>query len=159
MKKSFFSAGVKAMFFGLATVAMVAMPSCKERNTPDGGEDNNGGNNGEVVNLTIDPAEVEVLVGETAEVKITAGNGGYEVISADATIAEASVSGDVVTVKGIKAGATVVTVKDAQKKAAPLKVTVTNSGKNNHQHRLHLHHHLYLQGVRLPARLVGQQVG
>lgn len=37
MKKSFFSASVKAMFFGLATIAMVAMPSCKERNTPDGG--------------------------------------------------------------------------------------------------------------------------
>lgn len=131
MKKSFFSAGVKAMFFGLATIAMVAMPSCKERNTPNGGEDNNGGNTGEVVNLTIDPVQVEVLVGETAEVKITAGNGGYEVISADAAIATATIEGEVVTVKGVKAGATVITVKDAQKKAAALKVTVTNSGKNN----------------------------
>ena len=130
MKKLFFSAGVKAMFFGLATIAMVGMTSC-EPNNPDNPDKPNQPNTGEVVNLTIDPAQVEVLVGETAEVKITAGNGGYEVISADAAIATATVEGEVVTVKGVKAGATVITVKDAQKKAAALKVTVTNSGKNN----------------------------
>ena len=127
MKKSFFSAGVKAMFFGLATVAMVGMTSC-------GGDEPDPTPNpqpGEVVNLTIDPTEVEVLVGEEVEVQITAGNGGYEVISADATIAEATVADKVITIKGLKAGATVVTVKDAQKKATPLKVTVTASGKNN----------------------------
>lgn len=128
MKKSFFSAGVKAMFFGLATVAMVGMTSC-------GGDEPDPTPtptpSGEVVNLTIDPTEVEVLVNEEVQVNITSGNGGYEVISADATVAEATVADNVITIKGIKAGATVVTVKDAQKKAAPLKVTVTNSGKNN----------------------------
>ena len=118
---------IKTMLLGLAVVA--ALSACdKKTNDPD---NPNGGDNTEVKSLVIDPAEVEVIVNETATVNITSGNGDYTCISADATIAEATVTDEVITVKGLKAGSTVITVKDGQKKAVALKVTVTASGKNN----------------------------
>lgn len=124
MKKQVFLS-MKTMLLGLAVAA--ALSACDKKNDPDSpssGDD-------EVKSLVIAPTEVEVIVGETAEVSITSGNGDYTCISAEPTIAEATVADEVITVKGLKAGSTVITVKDGQKKAVALKVTVTASGKNN----------------------------
>lgn len=127
MKKQAFLS-MKTMLLGLAIVA--ALSACdKKNNDPD--DPNKGGSDTEVKSLVIDPTEVEVIVNETATVNITSGNGDYTCISADATVADATVAETVITVKGLKAGSTVITVKDGQKKAVALKVTVTASGKNN----------------------------
>lgn len=76
------------------------------------------------VNLSLEKSEVNVDQGATVTVKITQGNGDYKVNSASETTATASVSGDVITVSGVAAGETTITVTDKDKKTATLKVTV-----------------------------------
>lgn len=76
------------------------------------------------VNLTLEKSETSVDQGTTVTVKITQGNGDYKVNSASDAIATASISGDVITVSGVAAGETTVTVTDKDKKTATLKVTV-----------------------------------
>lgn len=76
------------------------------------------------VNLTLEKSESSVDQGATVTVKITQGNGDYKVSSASETTATASVSGDVITVSGVAAGETTITVTDKDKKTTTLKVTV-----------------------------------
>ena len=72
----------------------------------------------------MEKSESSVDQGATVTVKITQGNGDYKVSSASETTATASVSGDVITVSGVAAGETTITVTDKDKKTATLKVTV-----------------------------------
>ncbi|GAB6120853.1 calycin-like domain-containing protein [Dysgonomonas termitidis] len=76
------------------------------------------------VNLSLEKSEVNVDQGATVTVKITQGNGDYKVNSASDAIATASVSGDVITLTGVAAGETTITVTDKDKKTTTLKVTV-----------------------------------
>ncbi|GHV39809.1 hypothetical protein FACS1894179_05300 [Bacteroidia bacterium] len=75
-------------------------------------------------NLALESSGVSVDLGGTATVKITNGNGDYKVTPADTTIATATVTKDVITIKGVKAGETTLTVKDKENKTATLKVKV-----------------------------------
>jgi len=75
--------------------------------------------------LRLEQNEVSVFLSETATVKITSGNGDYKVTPVDATIATATVSGNTITVTGVKAGETNVTITDKENKSTILKVTVT----------------------------------
>lgn len=84
-----------------------------------------GDDDDDPVNLTLEKAEVTVDVGKTVEVKITQGNGGYIVTPTSTAIATAVEKDKVVTITGVAAGETVVTVKDKEGKSAPIKVTVT----------------------------------
>jgi len=82
-----------------------------------------------IPNLAIDKSAVEVEKGITAIVNILAGSGNYSVNSDNATIATATLSGTVVTITGIAAGNTTVTIKDNatnQTKTVAVKVTHPN---------------------------------
>lgn len=114
----------KLIFAGLSMAAILSMASCKK-------EENNSTNpSGETKALTLASASVEVKAGETATVEITSGNGNYAVVPADKEIATAAVSGTTITVTGVKAGSTIITVSDGAKQAKPLQVKVTKSGSN-----------------------------
>lgn len=76
-------------------------------------------------NLTLETNETGVIVGGTTTVKITEGNGDYKAVPADATIATADVSGTTITITGVKAGTTNITVTDKENKTSVLKVTVS----------------------------------
>lgn len=68
---------------------------------------------------------VSVVQGHTMGITIRNGNGGYTVVSADDAIATATVADDLlITVTGVKAGTTTITVTDAEKKTAILSVEV-----------------------------------
>ncbi|GAB6010073.1 calycin-like domain-containing protein [Dysgonomonas reticulitermitis] len=75
-------------------------------------------------NLVLENTEVTVELGGTATVNIKEGNGDYKVTPADATVATATVANKVITVTGVKAGETTLTVKDKENKTATLKVKV-----------------------------------
>lgn len=75
-------------------------------------------------NLALESSEVSVDLGGTTTVKITNGNGDYKVTPADATIATATVTNDIITITGVKAGETTLAVTDKEKKTATLKVKV-----------------------------------
>jgi uncharacterized protein YjdB len=77
-----------------------------------------------VKGLALDKAAVEVETGKTAEVKVSGGKAPYTVAPKDKAIADAEVKDDKITVKGMKAGKTEITVTDADKKAATISVTV-----------------------------------
>lgn len=74
--------------------------------------------------LTLEKYETEVNIGESVTLKITGGNGDYKVSSGDATIATAAVANKEITVTGVKAGETTITVTDKENKSATLKVKV-----------------------------------
>lgn len=68
-------------------------------------------------NMTLDKSDVTVgmKLGHTdgtAKVTVTGGNGNYTAVSADETIAKTSVSGDIITIQGVKEGQTTVTITD-----------------------------------------------
>ena len=109
---------------GLSMAAMLSLSSCQKE------ENNSNEPSGETKPLTLASSSVEVKAGETATVEITSGNGGYNVVSASEETATATVSGTTITVSGVKAGSTIITVSDAAKQAKPLQVKVTKSGKN-----------------------------
>lgn len=77
------------------------------------------------VNLNLEKSEIEVAVGASTTVKITEGNGKYEVTSASKDIATTEVADNTITVTGVAAGETTITVKDKESKTATLKVKVT----------------------------------
>ena len=111
-----------------AMLLSVAMISCNGNNPDDPNvEPNPSGNN----DLVLSVSSVNVGQGEDAKVEITSGNGGYIVISADETVATATVAGTTVTIHGVKGGSTTISVKDAAKKAKPIAVKVSASGTNN----------------------------
>lgn len=74
--------------------------------------------------ILLDADYIDIATESEQTVKIKEGNGGYRVISVDNDIATASISGDVLNVKGISIGLTsiVVTDKTDQLKAIPVSV-------------------------------------
>lgn len=74
--------------------------------------------------LSFDKSETTMGVGEEATVSILSGTAPYTVKSADEQIATASVSGLKITVKGIQAGITVLTVTDTNKRTGLVFITV-----------------------------------
>ena len=118
----------KFIFAGaIMMAALLSSSSCKKDNPSDDGSTSI---NGEVVDLVLESASVTVGIGETVNVNITSGNGDYKVVPADAGVATATVSGQVITVTGVGAGTTVLTVSDKASKVKPLSVSVTKGGSN-----------------------------
>lgn len=74
--------------------------------------------------VTLDKTSAEVGVGKTAEVNVQSGTSPYTVTVKDTKIATASIKDSKVTIKGVKAGTTTVTVTDKNKKTASVAVTV-----------------------------------
>ncbi len=74
--------------------------------------------------LILEKTKALVTVGESATVKITDGNGGYTVKSAKNGVAEATVSGKSITIKGKTAGQTNIVVTDSGDMKATINVTV-----------------------------------
>lgn len=66
--------------------------------------------------LTFDKSSVEVEAEKEAVVTITGGTAPYAAESKDATVATATVEDNKITVKGVKAGTTTITVTDKDKK-------------------------------------------
>ncbi|MDY4562343.1 MAG: hypothetical protein SPD85_01850 [Candidatus Cryptobacteroides sp.] len=112
--------------FSAAAITALSVSCNKDNTTPGGGDPGTG----ETQTLTLSQSSIDVKAGESATVEITSGNGGYTVKTADAETATASVEGTTITVNGIKAGSTMITVMDAAKQAKPLQVKVTKSGTN-----------------------------
>ena len=74
--------------------------------------------------LSFDKSETTMGVGEEATVSILSGTAPYTVKSGDEQIATASVSGLKITIKGIRAGITVLTVTDTNKRTGVVFITV-----------------------------------
>lgn len=83
------------------------------------------------VEIKLDESIITLLPGETATVKILEGNGSYEVSAQNSEIATASVNESTITITGVKESVedetTTITVMDAKKKTATIKVYVTKS--------------------------------
>lgn len=74
--------------------------------------------------LTFDKNNVEVIIGEEDAVKVSGGVAPYEAMPADETVAEATVSGSDITIKGLKEGNTTVKVTDKNGLEAVIAVAV-----------------------------------
>ena len=61
---------------------------------------------------SVEPTSVSMAAGETATVSIFGGYGMYDAVSNDTGVVEASLTGNVITLTGIEAGETTITVKD-----------------------------------------------
>lgn len=83
------------------------------------------------VEIKLDESIITLLPGESATVKILEGNGSYEVSAQNSEIATASVNESTITITGVKESVedetTTITVMDAKKKTATIKVYVTKS--------------------------------
>lgn len=126
MKKSILKASA---FFMSAIALTIGFASCNNTNNEEG--QNNPVNPEDVVELVLSQTSVTVNEGLTVTVDITQGNGGYTVKSANEDVAVAEVSGTTVTVKGVKAGSTTITVVDKAPKAKAISVQVLSSADNN----------------------------
>ena len=79
-------------------------------------------------NLTVSATSVDLMAGENSSIKVTSGSGGYSVSSSNSAVATASISGSVITVKGIKQGTTYVTVTDYNtNQTVKINVSVTDN--------------------------------
>ena len=74
--------------------------------------------------LTVTPDMLNLTVGDIDSVKVTNGIPNYAVISADSTIATATIANDVVKIKGVKEGEVEITVSDKIRNTAKVSVTV-----------------------------------
>lgn len=74
--------------------------------------------------LTFDKTSLSIENGKEGTITIKSGSAPYTVVSKDASIATASISGSKITIKGVKAGSTTVTVTDKNKKTGTIVVTV-----------------------------------
>lgn len=74
--------------------------------------------------LTVDKSTVNVAVGKEETVNISGGTTPYTATSSSTATATAAVSGQKVTIKGVKAGTATITVTDKNKKTVSIKVTV-----------------------------------
>lgn len=75
--------------------------------------------------LTFDNQNVELFVDESTTVKVSGGVAPYTVKAADETIAEATVTGNVITLKALKEGTTTVKVTDSNDIVGTIGVKVT----------------------------------
>ncbi|CEN36368.1 formylglycine-generating enzyme family protein [Capnocytophaga cynodegmi] len=79
----------------------------------------------ELLNLELDAKEVSLLVGQQGVVNISSGNGKYEVVVADQSIATATLSQTTITISGVAVGTTTTTIKDVESgKEASIAVTI-----------------------------------
>ncbi|CEN35115.1 SUMF1/EgtB/PvdO family nonheme iron enzyme [Capnocytophaga cynodegmi] len=67
-----------------------------------------------LLNLELDAKEVSLLVGQEGVVNISSGNGKYEVVVADQSIATATLSQTTITISGVAVGTTTTTIKDVE---------------------------------------------
>lgn len=74
--------------------------------------------------LTFDKSAASVAVGKEDAITIKGGTAPYVLAVKDATIATASESNGKITVKGVKAGTTTLTVTDKNKKSGTITITV-----------------------------------
>lgn len=74
--------------------------------------------------MTLDKTAVEVAVGKTADITISNGKTPYTLAVKDTKVATAVLKNNTITVKGIKAGTTTLTVTDKNKKSATAQITV-----------------------------------
>jgi hypothetical protein len=77
-----------------------------------------------IKSLILDKSTVDLGAGKTEVVKVSGGMAPYTVASKDKAIATAEVKDDKITIKGVKAGKTDVTVTDKNKETAVITVTV-----------------------------------
>ena len=109
---------LRFLTLGLALVALL-FTACKK-------DDNNGGEQAPQ-RLTLEKSVVTVKQTESAIVRITAGNGGYKVESADKNIATAAIEQNNVKITAIAEGQTTLTVSDAKGQKAAIAVTVESN--------------------------------
>lgn len=110
MKTKFF---LSSMLFAVLSLASLAMVSCDK-------DDNVKA----PTLLKFNPNNTEVAVGKTATVSVKGGTAPYTANSKDAEIATASTKDATITIKGVKAGKTTITVTDKNKKSGTISVTV-----------------------------------
>ena len=109
---------LRFLTLGLTLVALL-FTACKK-------DDNNGGEQAPQ-RLTLEKSAVTVKQTESAIVRITAGNGGYKVESADKNIATAAIEQNNVKITAIAEGQTTLTVSDAKGQKAAIAVTVESN--------------------------------
>ena len=109
---------LRFLTLGLALIALL-FTACKK-------DDNNGGEQAPQ-RLTLEKSAVTVKLTESAIVRITAGNGGYKVESADKNIATAAIEQNNVKISAIAEGQTTLTVSDAKGQKAAIAVTVESN--------------------------------
>ncbi|MEN2755100.1 leucine-rich repeat protein [Capnocytophaga sputigena] len=109
---------LRFLTLGLALIALL-FTACKK-------DDNNGGEQAPQ-RLTLEKSVVTVKQTESAIVRITAGNGGYKVESADKNIATAAIEQNNLKIKAIAEGQTTLTVSDAKGQKAAIAVTVESN--------------------------------
>ena len=109
---------LRFLTLGLALIALL-FTACKK-------DDNNGGEQAPQ-RLTLEKSAVTVKQTESAIVRITAGNGGYKVESADKNIATAAIEQNNVKITAIAEGQTTLTVSDAKGQKATITVTVESN--------------------------------
>ena len=109
---------LRFLTLGLALIALL-FTACKK-------DDNNGGEQAPQ-QLTLEKSAVTVKLTESAIVRITAGNGGYKVESADKNIATAAIEQNNVKITAIAEGQTTLTVSDAKGQKAAIAVAVESN--------------------------------
>ena len=109
---------LRFLTLGLALIALL-FTACKK-------DDNNSGEQAPQ-RLTLEKSAVTVKLTESAIVRITAGNGGYKVESADKNIATAAIEQNNVKISAIAEGQTTLTVSDAKGQKAAIAVTVESN--------------------------------
>ena len=109
---------LRFLTLGLALIALL-FTACKK-------DDNNGGEQAPQ-RLTLEKSAVTVKQTESAIVRITAGNGGYKVESADKNIATAAIEQNNVKITAIAEGQTTLTVADVKGQKATIAVTIESN--------------------------------
>lgn len=109
---------LRFLTLGLALIALL-FTACKK-------DDNNGGEQAPQ-RLTLEKSAVTVKQTESAIVRITAGNGGYKVESADKNIATAAIEQNNLKITAIAEGQTTLTVSDAKGQKAAIAITVESN--------------------------------
>lgn len=109
---------LRFLTLGLALIALL-FTACKK--------DDNNGSEQAPQKLTLEKSAVTVKLTESAIVRITAGNGGYKVESADKNIATAAIDQNNVKISAIAEGQTTLTVSDAKGQKAAIAVTVESN--------------------------------
>ncbi len=109
---------LRFLTLGLALIALL-FTACKK-------DDNNGGEQAPQ-RLTLEKSAVTVKQTESAIVRITAGNGGYKVESADKNIATAAIEQNNVKITAVAEGQTTLTVADVKGQKATIAVTIESN--------------------------------
>ena len=91
----------------------------------------------------VSKSNVETFAGKSSTVKITSGSGYYKVSSSAPNVAEASLSGSTITIKGVAAGLAVIVVTDTKSGSsqyiiANVKQTYLTCPDNHHPHVIDL---------------------